>query len=109
MDYVPLTNQKQIKNTLSNKKSNDNSDSNEPKECDDFAGVLINASKSINIREMIIIWLWFLIIHSEMFIERFISHLPEACTDQNELTMNGTIYASFIMIIGVVIIDMVYR
>ena len=78
-------------------------------EHDDFAGVIINAGKSINVREMIIIWLWFLIIHSEIFIERFLAHIPGACDENKSMTMNGTIYASFIMIIGVVLIDMVYR
>lgn len=106
MDYIPLTGPKGKRREKQTEKQTDP----EPlSEYDDFAGVIVNIGKSINVREMVIIWLWFLIIHSEIFIERILSALPEACTANNELTMNGTIYASFIMIIGIIVIDMVYR
>ena len=105
MDYIPLDGTKEPKKKRREKQSEPVSLSDH----DDFAGVIINAGKSINVREMVIIWLWFLIIHSEMFIERFLAPLPEACTANNELTMNGTIYASFIMMLGIILIDMVYR
>jgi hypothetical protein len=78
-------------------------------EHDDFAGVIINAGKSINVREMVIVWLWFLIIHSEIFIERFLSKISGTVDINQNLTMNGTIYLSIIMIIGIIIIDMIYR
>mgnify|MGYP001579868788 CR=1 FL=1 len=105
MDHIPLAKPKTRK--LTREKQSDKP--TELDEHDDFAGVIINAGKSINVREMIIIWLWFLIIHSEIFIERFLAHIPGACDENKSMTMNGTIYASFIMIIGVVLIDMVYR
>jgi hypothetical protein len=106
MDYIPLTKPPARKASREKQtdKSNDNLD-----EHDDFAGVIINAGKSINAREMVIIWLWFLIIHSEIFIERFLAHIPGACDSSNNMTMSGTIYASFIMIVGVILIDMIYR
>lgn len=106
MDYIPLTKSatRKSKREKNTNKSDDNLD-----EHDDFAGVIINAGKSINVREMVIIWLWFLIIHSEIFIDRFLSHIPGACDSNNNMTMSGTIYASFIMIVGVIIIDMIYR
>jgi hypothetical protein len=102
MDYIPLTKPRQV--AKSNREGLDNLD-----EHDDFAGVIINAGKSINAREMVIIWLWFLIIHSEIFIMRFLTHIPGACDASNNMTMSGTIYASFIMIVGVILIDMIYR
>jgi hypothetical protein len=81
MDYIPLTKSstRKTKREKNTNKSDDNLD-----EHDDFAGVIINAGKSINVREMVII-------------------------SNNNMTMSGTIYASFIMIVGVIIIDMIYR
>ena len=80
-----------------------------PREHDDIAGVIVSAGRSINVREMIIIWLWFLIIHSEIFIDSILTKIPSTVDDQKNMTLNGTIAASIIMIIGVIIIDMVYR
>ncbi len=101
-DALPL--QPTPKRTVSKKKPKEGLKDN-----DDFAGVFINAGKSINVREMIIIWLWFLILHSDIFIERFLCNIAGACDENKSLTMNGTIYASIIMMVGVIIIDMVYR
>lgn len=84
----------------------------EPKklnDSDDFAGVIVNAGKSINVREMIIIWLWFLILHSEIYIVQFLSKIPGAVDDKQNMTLNGTFSTSIIMIIGIIIIDMIYR
>lgn len=108
MDHIPLT--APTAPTRKGRKSS-SKDKLEDKldEHDDFAGVIINAGKSINVREMVIIWLWFLIIHSEIFIERFLARVPGACDANNNMTMSGTLYASLVMIIGVVVIDMVYR
>ncbi len=103
MDFVPLTTRK------SSRKQPKSAAKETLEEHDDFAGLIINAGKSINVREMVVIWLWFLIIHSEIFIERFLSHLPGACDADNNMTMSGTLYASIVMIIGVVVIDMIYR
>lgn len=90
-------------------KKKSNKEKYEPAEHDDFTGVIINASKSINVREIIIIWIWFLVIHSEIFIERFLSKIPGSIDDTKNLTMNGTFYLSIFMIIGVILIDMIYR
>lgn len=106
MDYIPLTKPNSRKSPREKRTEKLDSGLDEH---DDFAGVIINAGKSINGREMVIIWIWFLIIHSEIFIERFLSHIPGACDSSNNMTMSGTIYASFVMIIGVILIDMVYR
>lgn len=76
---------------------------------DDVAGMLVSAGKSINFREMIIIWAWFLFLHSELFIERVLSLAQGAVDEKQNMTMRGTIYSSVIMMVGIIIIDMVYR
>lgn len=104
---VVETDSKSKKKTFRNKEK-----LTEPKkltENDDFAGVIVNAGKSINIREMIIIWLWFLIVHSEIFIMKFLAKIPGAVDDNQNMTLSGTFSASIIMIIGIVLIDMIYR
>lgn len=105
MDSIPLTSPKAHSAKNKSKKDTEyllNKD-------DDFAGLLISAGKSINVREMFVIWLWFLIIHSEIFVENFLTKFSGACDERMNMTMYGTIIASIIMIIGVIIIDMIYR
>ncbi len=102
-DSNPLVLEKR-KSNMSNKMKE-----NYPNEYDDFAGVIVNVGKSINMREIFIIWLWFLIIHSELFIENFLSRISSTTDENKNLTMNGTIYLSIIMIIGIIIIDLIYR
>jgi hypothetical protein len=106
-EQVVETDTKSKKKTFRNKeklqdpqKLNDN---------DDFAGLIVNAGKSINVREMIIIWLWFLIVHSEIFIMKGLSKIPGAVDANQNMTLSGTFYTSIIMIIGIVLIDMIYR
>jgi len=60
----------------------------EPSEHDDFAGMIVNAGKSINVREMIIIWLWFLLIHSEIFIEKILS-IVKGAVDESGIHGNN--------------------
>lgn len=107
MDCVPLTNNHDC--TVKNRKSSKTKDPDEPDEHDDFAGVIINAGKSISWREMILIWITFLVIHSESFVTQFLSHMPDAVDRDGVMTMSGTIYASIVMMVGVIIIDMIYR
>jgi hypothetical protein len=76
---------------------------------DDFAGMMVNAGKSINVRELIVIWLWFIILHSEPFILKILSKFSGTVDEKNNMTMKGTGYISIIMILGVIIIDMIYR
>ena len=103
-DSVPL--KKSIKKNKS-KKSKEDLEALGVK--DDLAGMIVNAGQSINYREMVIIWLWFLLIHSEIFIEKILVIISGSVDENNNMTMMGTIYSSFIMIIGIIIIDMVYR
>ncbi len=109
MDHTPLTDPRKQRSKQSGRLHSKDKMAAEPNEHDDFAGVIINAGKSINVREMIMIWLWFLIIHSEIFIHRVLSRINGACDSEDNLTMAGTVYASFAMIIGVILIDMLYR
>lgn len=104
---VVETDVKSKKKTFRNKEKLQ--DPNKLNENDDFAGLIVNAGKSINVREMVIIWLWFLIIHSEVFVMRFLSKIPGAVDDQQNMTLSGTFSASIVMIIGIVLIDMIYR
>lgn len=104
---VVETDVKSKKKTFRNKEKFQ--DPNKLNENDDFAGLIVSAGKSINVREMVIIWLWFLIVHSEVFIMRFLSKIPGAVDDQQNMTLSGTFSASIVMIIGIVLIDMIYR
>ena len=104
---VVETDVKSKKKTFRNKEKFQ--DPNTLNENDDFAGLIVSAGKSINVREMIIIWLWFLIVHSEVFIMRFLSKIPGAVDDQQNMTLSGTFSTSIVMIIGIVLIDMIYR
>ncbi len=102
-DSMPLINRRDKKSKTKTRPKE------EFKDEDDIAGMLVSAGKSINYREMIIIWLWFLLIHSEIFVERILAVIKGTVDENNNMTMMGTIYSSFVMIIGVIIIDMVYR
>ena len=80
------------------------------KDADDINGMIINALSSINWLEMVIIWVWYLMIHSDLFVDQVLSNLPGDYVDEHKnFTISGTVASSFIMIVGVIIIDMIFR
>ena len=77
---------------------------------DDMNGMIIGIANTIHFREMVFIWLWFLMLHSELFIEQVFKKISASSIDENgNYTLKGTFLASFIMIIGVIAIDLIFR
>ena len=85
-----------------------NNNKNEGK--DDIAGMIINASKKIDVRQMFIIWLLFIFLHTEFFMEKVISKIKGAVNKEGgDYTIMGTFYASFIMIVGILILNFIFN
>jgi hypothetical protein len=75
---------------------------------DDLSGMMLNMAKKVDAREMFIIWIVFLFLHTEMFCEHVLKRCSGATNDDNTMTMKGTFYASFIMIAIVLLCSIVF-
>jgi len=74
----------------------------------DLGGMLVNMGGKIDLRELIILWLVFLFIHTELFAENFLKKIPCAVNDDNTMTMKGTMISSLIMMISIVICVIIF-
>jgi hypothetical protein len=75
---------------------------------DDLGGMLLNMSKKVDARELFIIWIVFLFIHTEMFCEHILKRFSNTTNADNTMTMKGTFYASMIMLLTVLICSVVF-
>jgi hypothetical protein len=76
---------------------------------DDFAGMFVNASKKIDFRQLLSLWLLFLMLHTEFYVENILHRFKGATDEKGNMTMKGTFYSSLIMLLGIVIIGMVFN
>lgn len=72
-------------------------------EKDDINGMILNMGSKIDIRAIFIIWVMFIFVHTEMFFDYFLCKFNNAVEDGGP-TMLGTIYSSFIMLLVVCLV-----
>ena len=75
---------------------------------DDLGGMFVNMGGKLDFRELIILWIAFLFLHTEMFAENFLKWIPNALNEDNTMTMKGTFISSLIMMVVIMICMMVF-
>ena len=76
---------------------------------DDLSGMMLNMIGKIDIRELIILWLTFLFIHTPTFVTHFLKKIKGTYNpDSLTMTMKGTFYSSMFMMIVVVLCTMMF-
>ena len=76
---------------------------------DDLSGMMLNMIGKIDIREMLIIWLAFLFIHTPTFITHFLKKVKGTYDDSTKcMTMKGTFYSSLFLMLIVAICTMLF-
>lgn len=74
---------------------------------DDIGGLMINASKTIHYKKIFLVWLAFLIMNSEIFIDKFIAMFDGAICD-GYISMKGTFVMSIVLVLILIAIDMIF-
>lgn len=77
-------------------------------ERDDFGGMLLNMFGKLDPRALMIVWISFIFLHTELCAENILKKINGAINQDNTLTMKGTIVASFIMTLIVAICMIVF-
>lgn len=77
-------------------------------ERDDFGGMLLNMLGKLDIRALMIVWISFIFLHTELCAENFMKKISGAINEDCSLTMKGTIYASFMMTFVVMLCMIVF-
>jgi len=80
-------------------------------ERDDLSGMMLNMVGKLDGVELIIIWLMFLFLHTEMACEHIFKRFSGATNKDNNtmtMTMKGTLIASVLMMIVVIICKIVF-
>lgn len=79
-----------------------------PKDRDDLSGMTLNMFGKIDGREILIIWVVFLFLHTELFAEQILKKFKGATNEDGTMTMRGTLYASMFMMIVVVLCSILF-
>ena len=77
-------------------------------ERDDLSGLALNMFGKLDGRSIIIIWLVFLFIHTELFAENILKKFSGSRNEDGTMTMKGTLYASCFMMMIVIICTLVF-
>lgn len=77
-------------------------------ERDDFGGMLLNMFGKLDPRALMIVWISFIFLHTELCAENIMKKINGTINPDSSLTMKGTIVASFIMTIIVAICIIVF-
>ncbi len=75
---------------------------------DDLGGMFINMGRHVDVREIFILWIVFIFIHTEMFAEYILKRVNNATNEDCTLTMKGTFIASLVMVVAIIICSMVF-
>lgn len=95
--------------TKKSKRSKKGGRKNKVNDRDDLSGMMLNMIGKIDIRELIILWLTFLFIHTPTFVTHFLKKIKGTYNpDSMTMTMKGTFYASMFMMIVVVLCTMMF-
>jgi ABC-type phosphate transport system permease subunit len=93
-----------------NKKKQKKPKKNQPdvKDCDDIGGMTMSMFMKIDVRELFIIWVIFLFVHTELFSDIFLKRFKSATNEDGTMTMKGTLISSLIMMLVVLICTIVF-
>ena len=78
------------------------------KDCDDINGMAVGMFRKIDIRELLILWVFFLFIHTELYVDTVLKRFSGTTNADGTMTMKGTIVSSLIMMVVVVICAIVF-
>lgn len=73
----------------------------------DIGGMLISASNTIQWKKVILLWLLFILMNTEIFIDKCVAMFDGAVIDGN-LAMKGTFIMSLLLVFAYVFIDLLY-
>lgn len=94
--------------TLDGKISKDDCPASKMGDRDDISGLTLNMPGKLDGRSLFIIWIVFLFVHTEMFGDHILKRFSGARNDDGTMTMKGTLYASFFLMLIVVICSLVF-
>lgn len=77
-------------------------------ERDDLSGMALNMFSKLDWRSLIIIWVTFIFVHTEMFGEHILKRFANTLNEDGTMNMKGTVYASFFMLVMVIICTLVF-
>ncbi len=75
---------------------------------DDSGGMFINMGKHVDVREVFILWVVFVFLHTEMFADYFLKKIHNATNEDCTLTMKGTFISSVLMVLAIIICSIVF-
>ena len=75
---------------------------------DDLGGTIIAMGNQINWKKALLLWLVFIMMSTEIFIEKFLEKFHGA-VECERVTMTGTFISSLFLIIAYILIDMIYK
>ena len=75
---------------------------------DDLSGMLLNMVGKLDGRELLIIWIAFLFLHTEMAGEFILKRFGGAVNEDGTMTMKGTIIASILLMVVVILCKMLF-
>lgn len=96
---VEISKPKKTKKNKSKKKMN---------ERDDLSGMFLNMTGKIDFREIFILWILFLFLHTSTFAEHILKKFKGATNENGTMTMKGTIYASLFMVLAILLCTILF-
>jgi hypothetical protein len=75
---------------------------------DDINGMLINMTKYVDFRKIIILWLTFIAIHSGLFYNHVLKRFPSTITD-GEMNWKGVVMGSITFMLILVVCDLLFK
>ena len=107
-DIQDVLNVDQRKPKKPKKKKSDVNNVNNVKDCDDIGGLTMSMLGKADVRELFIIWVVFLFVHTELYSDSFLKRFKSATNEDGTMTMKGTLISSLIMMIVVLICTIVF-
>ena len=78
------------------------------KDRDDLSGMMLNMVGKIDAREIFIIWIVFIFIHTPAFADHILKKFKGTTNEDSTMTMRGTLYSSIFMILVVIVCSIVF-
>lgn len=84
-------------------------DANTKHDRDDMGGMMLNMIEKLDGRELIIIWVVYIFIHSELFAEKILNAIFTGAINENKtMTLRGMLLSSLLMLLVVIICHLVF-
>ena len=75
---------------------------------DDLSGLVLNMIAKVDCRELFILWIVFVFIHTEMFSDYVLKRFNGTTNEDKTMTMKGTMYSSAFMIIIIILCALIF-